>query len=36
LAVRAAFNQSEEFEALLYVICHALCETPDLRFSVRG
>lgn len=35
LAVREAFNTSEHFEPLLYAICDALADMPDLRFAVK-
>lgn len=35
LAVRCAFDSSDDFEALLYAVCDALATTPDLRFAVE-
>ena len=36
LAVRRAFNASDDFEPLLYAVCHALSEIPDPRFAVTA
>ncbi len=34
LAVRAAFNASEDFEPLLFAVCDALAVRQDTRFAV--
>jgi hypothetical protein len=34
LTIRAAFNDTEDFEPLLYALCCSLSETGDIRFAI--